>query len=106
PLDARARHAEAVGEVAHRPRHRPPAAAHARARDARGLAVHRFLVEHEVERQELRQQVLEAAQHRLARERECARQRQSHAPVDARHGEGGVLERLHQHAATLGPGCD
>ena len=49
-LDRRARIAELVGEVAQRPGDRPPAAAHARLRDARFVARRRLLVDHEVER--------------------------------------------------------
>ena len=103
PLDRGTRHAKAVGEVAQRARNGAPAAADARLRHARLVAPGRLLVNDEVERHHLRQQLGELALHRRRHVRHQQRQLQPDRAIDARHRQRRVLQRLHQHAAVLGP---
>src|ERR1700733_9738683 len=59
-LNRRARIAELVGEVAQLARNRPPTAAHARLRHPRFITTRSLFVDHESERQILREQCLKA----------------------------------------------
>src|SRR6185312_1450718 len=59
-LDGRARHAEAVREIAQLARNRTPTAAHAGPRHARLVTARRALLDHEVERHDARKHIRKA----------------------------------------------
>ena len=103
PLDARPRHAEAVGEVAQRARHRPPAAAHRVAADPCLTTVRRLLVDHQVERHHLGDQVGERREGAVVGVREPLGERQLELPIHRGHAQRDVFDRLHEHPASLGP---
>ena len=103
PLDRGPRDPELVGEVAERPRHRPPAPTDARLGDPRLVPRHRLLVDHQTERHDPREELDEAPFDRGGRARHRRGERQPDRPIDARHRERRILDRLHQHPAPLSP---
>ena len=105
-LDARPWHAEAVRKVAQRAGDRPPASGYRPAAHPRFAAVRRLLVDDEVERHDLRNEIGERGQRLLARVRQPRRERQLELAVHGGRAERDVLDRLHEHAAALRPAID
>ena len=94
PLDARARGAEAVGKVPQVPSDGAPAPGHRGLRDACVLAVHRPLVEHQLERRDARQQVDERGASIAIGVGNRRRQLEVERAIDRRHCQRAVLDRL------------
>src|SRR5207247_10583502 len=86
-LDARPWHAEAVRKVAQRAGDRPPASGYRPAAHPRFAAVRRLLVDDEVERHDLRDEIDERGQRLLARVRQPRRERQLELAVHGGRAE-------------------
>src|SRR6266542_1423918 len=106
PFDRGTRNPVAISKVTEITGARPPAPAYTRLRDARPGSVGSLFVDDEIERHELREQLGESAVDAIPRRRHARREFHSESTIDACHGERGVFDGLHEHAAFFSPALD
>src|SRR5437773_5624078 len=105
-LDARARYAKTVGEVAQRSGNGAPAAAYRAAAYACLTSVRGLLVNHEIKRHDLGQKVSKKLQRFPVAVRQLRRQRELQLAIDRGRPQSDVLDRLNEHPPLLGPPFD
>src|ERR1700694_3066758 len=105
-FNRRARDSRAVGEVSKISRDCPPASAYARFRDPRFCSIGCLLVDDEVERHVLREQLGELAIDVVSGVDHSRRKLHAEAAIYAGRCERGVFDRLHQDSTLLRPLLD
>ena len=105
-FDRGARISRAVGEIAQFPRDGSPATAHARLAHARFFAPRSLLIDHEVERHVLAEQLREEPARALVGHRHFCGQWHAEPTKDAGHAERCILDGLHQHTSAFRPLAD
>ncbi len=106
PLDRGARNPGAIREIPKVPGDRPPASTHACLRDPGFAAVGRLLVDHQIERHELSEQLRELAIDVIASVHHFRGQLHAESAEDARGSECGIFDRFDEHTALFRPLLD